>query len=65
MVNVRMTPEQVKRVDELVDRGVSVSRTEFVKEAIQFKVYVEEHRVAEFTLTSKGPIRSQDDRNTS
>ena len=60
MVNVRMTPEQVARIDELVDRGVSVSRTEFVKDAIQFKVYMEENRATKFTVTLKPQDHNQE-----
>ena len=63
LVNVRMTPEQVKRIDELVDRGVYVSRSEFVKDAIQFKVYLEENRAGDFTVMVKPRDHSQEQKN--
>ena len=55
---VRMTPEQVQRVDALVNKGSAPSRTDFVKDAIQLKIYIEENRVATFTITSKSPESS-------
>ena len=53
LINIRMTPEQVQLVDRLVDKGAATSRTEFVKEAILLRIYIEETRVATITVTPK------------
>lgn len=65
VVGFRMTPELVKRVDVLVEKGVAASRTDFVKDAVMFKLYIEENRAADFTATQKLPDHNQERKNTS
>lgn len=50
LINVRLTPQQVERIDQMVDRGAAISRSDFVKDAINIKLYVEETREAKLTV---------------
>jgi Arc/MetJ-type ribon-helix-helix transcriptional regulator len=65
LINIRFTPELVERIDALVEGGSASSRTDFVRDAVMFKLYLEENRGVQFTGTPQHRPGNQESKNNS